>query len=363
MRNTATSRSPRPIGVDIGSRCVKLAQLRRSRHGSSVVAACVPLPDGDPGREAIIAAIQSALRAGGFSGRRAVAAAPHELIDYRNMRMPRLTGAALVAAVHENLASHLDVLPDAYTSQIFDAGDVWEDDEPRREVVAMAVSHDGLFPFLDAIEAAGLVPAAVDTAPGAGLRGMHAADESDDESPTARFLLDVGYSATTMAIVCGTSVRFVRKLALGLVTLDDDTAGALSVSRSQAALVRDTLAGRTNEEWPLVGTEHEAAVLSVRAAAGRLAKQMASEIQKSGQYYAVTFRTGRPVEGTVVGGGSTERWLVDSLKKETGVAFAAIESSPWTMHPSTPAASTAPGVLAAAVGLARYGERVTRRVA
>ena len=357
------SRTTFPIGVDLGSRCIKIVQLRRDPDGTLGLAARIrELPDGLGRRwqshlDDAVALIRPMLRSGGFTGRRAVASITDDIVQYRNMRLAPMAAEDLKSAVHAKFGDHLGLPDDQYQTQFLDAGEVWDGDEARREIIAMAAPLTGVNALIRLLGRCGLLAMAIDAAPTATARSLAPLGAGDGDG--SRLFLDIGYAATLLLIVDRESIRFMRRFEFGVGTLDADLAEKLKVSREQAEAVQRALregdadAGAGSAELPLEGAGE-----AVRSAASVRGARLAAEIGRCLRYYCVTFRAARPDAGLVIGGGAETRALVEPIRAGTGVALRTVGAAdgPEWMHVAGDRFGNVPvGIWSVAAGLSMYG--------
>lgn len=346
-----------PIGIDLGSRTIKMVQLCHEPSGLEMRARIRPLPAADwrSNSGQVASLIQQMLREGDFTGHSVVASLPDDLVEYRNMQLDEAPARQLDDIVHEHMGEHLKLEGDQYNTQYLDAGEVWKDDERRREIIAMAAPVAGIDEFLKLLSRCRLTPLVIEVAPSALIRSLAGPSKPDGDRPI--LFVDIGYESVMLTISKGGSIRFLRRLGLGLAKFDDVVAGQLHVAREQAEIVRDTLAG--DSDWPLDGIPREAAERTVQEAVRSWGYRLVRDIAKSLQYYGVTFREDRPESGVVIGGGVRVPGLLAVIRKESGLALATVDTLselPWVSSARTLSRTTPPSILAVAAGSSQHGE-------
>jgi type IV pilus assembly protein PilM len=374
-----------PIGLDLGSQTVRLVQLAR-RPGSGggaapyrVVAARArrwpaDLPAQGPERtEAVAAVLREMLETGGFKGRRVVSCLPASAVQYRNLRLPKMPRAEMRTAVEWEATGRMNLAEGGQVSvQYFDAGDVWQGEEARREIILLAAPAGLVDEHLRLLQGCNLSPIAIDAVPGALARAAAWNQAAPGEGAAeARFVLEVGYTSTKALIVRQGEVIFFKLIDIGGQKFDQAVAGRLQIPLGDAAELRQQLRPKagasTGPESPLFGAgRRENVERAVAEALRAAASDLAREVGLCLRYYAVTFRGRRPDQAVLAGGGAIEPQLIKALADDAGLSV-----EPWNILAGVDASGAAeihgdpnPGGWAAALGLAlRFSEAVTRRQA
>lgn len=342
-----------PIGFDLGGRYVKIVQFQQDAGG--VIAQTRPLPrdmseDWRHNPDGLASLIKQMIESDKFIGRQVVGCIPDGLLEYRNLRLAPMSGQELESAVQAQLDNHLNLPVDKFKTQFLDAGTVWEDEDRRQEIVAMAAPLSVVSDYLALLNQCGLSPVAIDAAPVAAARSVAAA--TGDDAPYV--VLDVGYHWTVLVITRQNQIQFVKRLETGLGVLDQDVAAALRISVDEAETLRQCLdRGDDMSDWPSKSVSHEAATQAVGVAVDQRGHELAQQISKCLQYYGITFRHGRPQAGIVLGGGARLHTLVQELGSTSRVAFQSMDvmtGVDWVK----PDENMPPGTLAVAAGLASY---------
>lgn len=356
-----------PIGLDLGSRCVKVAQLHRRRNGTLTVATEIhPLPHGlteqwQSHTDDLVELLRELLRAGGFKGRNVVSHPPGQTLTFRNMRLHPRAPAELAEVVHRQCGEYLELSEQVYESRHLDAGEVWEGDERRREVIAMAARLDGLSAYLNLLRRCGLTPMALDAAPAALARSV--AMPGSDPADKTLALLDLGYGSSTLTIVRDGHICFVRRLDSGLSVIDDHLSRKFHVSPTEAETIRSvaTSPDGAGDATPGHSSGSTAAGNAVDEAAHRFGQFLAREVSKCIQYYCITFRESRPRAGVAFGGGGQQKTLRRAIADGTGIDFqtvGALSDLEWAQSLRDSSNGASPGLWALAAGLSMYGRDV-----
>jgi len=299
-----------PIGVDIGSRSIKLIQLTADRTQIRD-AVCWDIPavvSSDPAARSrqMVDMLTQAREGRAFRGRDAVLCLGTAELFVQNMRVPQMVGDQLQEVVQKEAASRVPFEASQIETRFFEADTVRQGDAYRREVIVLACQRTAVESLLRVAQATGLNPVAIDAAPAALLR-CYAAQfrRSSDEEMCAMFA-SVGASCTTVVIARGDSPRFIKQIAFGSRHLDEAVARDLKMKLADAAALRRPHgARRADRRAPEVAQ-------SIAKATRPLLESLANDLAMCMRYYSVTFR-GQPLSRVIVGGGEASAGLVESL--------------------------------------------------
>jgi type IV pilus assembly protein PilM len=303
-----------PIGVDIGSRSVKLLQFDT---GCSRVRAAArwdlpadglafggdgSLPSGHDGH--IVDAIRQARQGRDFRGRDAVLSLGAGRLFVQNIRVAPASGEELERLVHVEAAGRLPFKGEDAEVRYVEAADVHQSDTVRREVIVMACHRPVLERMLSLVEEAGLRPVAVDVEPAAMLRCYCQQFRRGDDQQRRMMYVNVGASTTAVVIARGTDPVFVKYVDLGGRHFDEAVAHHLRMNLPDAAALRLHNGNRRADQRDPEITRGIAE--SVRPVLDRLANELSLCVR----YHSVTFR-GQPLAQILLGGGEAAQSLAD----------------------------------------------------
>jgi type IV pilus assembly protein PilM len=221
-----------PVGVDLGTRQVKLVQLARRPGGDDWHAAtCAAFPRAAPG-QALDAAEASRLvevmNRQGFRGRDVVVAlAPERLMESMLELPPRAPGVPLEQIARMELSRVHQRDPATFEFA------QWEVPPPARasratHVMAVACAHDAATAVLDVLEGQGLLVRAIDAEQCAIARACALLPDTGKGGMTA--LLDLGFNAARLAILhCGVIIYSRAIEEAGQRSLCDDLRRELEI--------------------------------------------------------------------------------------------------------------------------------------
>ena len=206
-----------PIGVDVGSRHIKAAQLARASGGWRIeAAASVQRRPCDPGAPGIqredVRQLHDALVARSFRGRRVVLAVPADKLMTGIMELPpRDSGAPIEQIARSELARMHRSDPQSFEIAC------WDLPSPARAgeatyVMAAACTHNDANALLDLFENEGLSVGGLEIHASAVARACRPL--LDDISGIVA-ILDIGWNLARLALLYQDAVVYERKLGKG----------------------------------------------------------------------------------------------------------------------------------------------------
>ena len=305
-----------PIGVDIGSRSVKLVQFDAGRLAVHE-AVRWDLPADGAGNEElrsgqIIEAIRRAREGRKFRGREAVFCLHADHLFVQNVRVAQASGDELTKVVHLESAGRLPFPAEEAELRYLDAADVRQGDAVRREVIVLACRRKAIQRVLSLAEESRLEPTAIDVEPAALLRGYGGQFRRDDDQERRVLYVNIGASTTTAVIARGADPMFMKYIDVGGRNLDEAVARHLKMSLADAAALR-----RHNGDRRVDLRDPEVARSIAEAIRPEL-DRLADELSRCARYYSVTFR-GPPLSQAVLGGGEAAEPLVEYVASRLGV--------------------------------------------
>ncbi|MFZ5828701.1 MAG: pilus assembly protein PilM [Planctomycetota bacterium] len=322
-----------PIGIDIGSRSLKLLQLSADRT-TVLQAARYDLPAEDGLQQRWRQASETLRRAQqerGFHGRAAVLCLGSEALSVQNLRVPPVAGAELRKVVEHEVAGRLPFDLKEAEMRFLEAGDVRQGDVVRREVIAMACHRPVLEELIRMAEAARLTPVAIDAEPAALLRGYARQFRRSDDQQSRIAFVHVGAASTVVVVGCGAQALFVKYLESSGNSFDQAVADHLELPLPDAAALRRRTGDRRADQRDPEVTR--TLLEALRPAYERLSSELAMCLR----YYSVTFR-GQPLARLVLGGGEASEGLLEwlaarvDLPCELGDPMRAFEAAPTALR-------------------------------
>lgn len=232
-------RKKSPIGLDIGSSCIKAVQLNDTKSGYELAFAEVqPLPaevivDGAiADKNALAASLRDLMgRAGVKSGEAVISVSGHSSVIIKKISLPLMT--------EEELSTSIKYEAEQYIP--FDINDVnidfqilgpKTDEEGQMDVVLVAVKKNIIAEYVGAVEKAGLAPMIMDIDSFA-LNNMYEVNYDAVEKKIVA-LVNVGASKTNITIVQEGLPLFTRDSVMGSNTHTEALQRELDISREDA---------------------------------------------------------------------------------------------------------------------------------
>lgn len=300
-----------PIGIDLGSRSVKLIQFTadQKRLVDAVRWELPTLAEDAPPLERsqqIASAINQAREGRKFRGRDAVICLGARELFVQNIRVAKGAGSELDRVVHQEAAGRLPFAIAEAEIRYLQAADVRQGDIAKREVILLACHRPVLESTLQMIVGAGLRPVAVDVEPSALLRCYVKQFRRDEDREQRAMFVHVGAANSVVVIARGAETMFVKYIDIGGRTMDEAVVRHLKMGASDAAALRRHNGDRRSDQQDPEITR------SVAEAVRPVIEKLAQELSLCARYHSVTFR-GQPLVRLVLGGGEASAAIVEAL--------------------------------------------------
>jgi len=301
-----------PIGVDIGSRSVKLLQL--DGHGSEIrETSRWDLPPDDSNNpqlrdQQIVEAIEHARAGHNFRGKKAVFCLGADNLFVQNIRVAKAEGEELTKIVNFEAAGRVPFAGDEAEIRYVEADDVRQGDSIRREVILLACHRPAIERIIGIAENAGLQADAIDIEPAAMLRCYCKQFRRDDDKQRRMMFVNIGASTTMAVIAKGSDPMFVKYIDIGGKHFDEAVAKRLKMPLKDAVALRRHNGDRRADHRDADITR------SISEATRPVLDRLENELSMCIRYYSVTFR-GQPLAGIIFGGGESSDALVEWAAK------------------------------------------------
>jgi type IV pilus assembly protein PilM len=237
-----------PIGVDCGSDCLRMAQVQRSGTELKLIAAAsadVPTHvrhDPNARLNFFVESARELLASGKFRGRQAVLGLPAASMFIQHLRMAKLDPDAMKKALPWELRGKLPIDPSHALLRHVIAGDVYEGQEPKSEVIVIAAAKEMVNQLLAAAAKAKLDVTGMNVEPKALVDCFSQIyRRKSDENATSCYV-DIGCVATRAVIARGAQILFARVIPVGGDHFSRATAQAMKIKLEAAKLLRVKLA-------------------------------------------------------------------------------------------------------------------------
>ena len=308
-----------PIGLDIGHSLIKMIQLSQHDQTIRVEAAEEETIDRnlEPGSEAwrlqVVDLLQKMYRRGGFTGMQVISCLPSDLLKIKSLRLDTDNQELIEEMIRTEVAQRFEMDPHRDEIRYMVAGNVYQGEEIKNEVVFFGINRDQLADHISLLEEANLIPVSIDTVPCALFRSFQATLRRREDHDVVSVFVDLGSRYTTVIIGKGQEIAFVKQIPIAGDQLNEHVASSLGISIEEAIQLRIRL---RDPKASQIDSETSRAVIDAMT---NSIEDMAHEISLCFKYYAVTFRGKRPAEAVFAGGEAYEAALMDALRRHLGV--------------------------------------------
>jgi type IV pilus assembly protein PilM len=350
MRTIGRARTA--IGVDIGSRNIKAAQLRMS-GGRHCIVALSSLPRTKVGQEVDreeLINVRSVLRRQGFRGTDVVLAAPEEKLLRGIFEVPRQVSGAPVAQIARMELSRMhNVPPNSFEMVCWEPSPAGESTKSARQTVAVACPHSAADALLDVFEESGFSVKALDLHSAAAARICASLTVP---RPAITSILDLGWSSTKLLLVCDGKIVYDRFLTTnGMEKLISRLREESGIIQSSAYKIVSTVGFGDGSETGEFGQEF---TQIIRKKLSNHFDIILDELKAPFEYVSHQYRSEGVKRLLLIGGGAKISGLAKHFEAALGIEVMSVapsdvvESSPQIMSKASNPA------MMIAVGLAQF---------
>ena len=299
-----------PIGLDLGSSSVKLAQLRSEADQLDLLAAAsVRVPpevrDKPVKRHAFyVNAIRKLLKSTPFKGNQCVMSMPSDTTLIEHVKIPKVPPKEIEAVLRRELRSKVVYDVDDAVIRHIVAGDAHGDGETKLEVIAVCVSRAELNAYLQTARKAKLDVVGVNIESCAIVECFSRLFRRATDTARTILYLDMGANNTQVVFASGRKMAFSRSLGLGGEDLDEVLARELSISPREAHALRLD---------PTTGGPEGFDEKSLQTILAPKTEELANEMTKCLRYYESVFRNQGVERAIFLGGGAYDKRLCQAL--------------------------------------------------
>jgi len=351
---------PTPIGIDIGARFIKAAQLKRSSRGWTVQAAtCLPRQSPDAPIDAAEARrLTGTLDRQGFVGRTAVVAMPPEKVMTGMLDLPPAgSGAPMDQIARMELARMQGWDPKAF-ELVYWMLPPSPQTKGQTQVLAAGCTHNDANAVLDVLEGAGLRVQALDTHVCALVRAYAPLLVG---SAGVVGVMDIGWKGCTLVVLHQGTVIYQRKLPeAGIARLSTTLAEQLKLAppELEALLTQVGLTAKPAEAAEAAevaeGAEGGDPFEAARGVMASHFEQVSDEI-RAPLFYAMQQYPGTSVERLLLaGGGASIPGLPERLTSMLDVGTHVVRPADLAECPHSLLDKCSTAGLTVAIGLAQF---------
>jgi type IV pilus assembly protein PilM len=297
------------VGLDIGSSTIKVCELKKSRHGMSVVVGGFePLPpdtvvDGAiMDANSVAEAVNRLYQRLGIKNQRVATAVSGHSVICKKITVPQMTEEDLAESIHWEAEQHIP----------FDISDVNLDYQVLKsssptalDVLLVAVKRDKIWNHTQALIQAGKTPAVVDFD---AFALQNAYEVNYEPAPSLCVgLLNLGASVMNINIVKNGESLFTRDVSIGGNQYTDVFQKELNLSFDEAEKVK-----RAKGSTPVDDKTRRTLIQSV-------SEILLLEIHKTFDFFRAS-PTGEPIQRVYVSGGCARtEGLIEYLREKLGI--------------------------------------------
>ncbi len=300
-----------PIGIDVGTRGLKMAQLRSLPNGqySLVAAAAAEYPSqirDNPlaQRQFIGETIGEMRQAYALKGRQCILSIPAELTFIQHLKMAKMPADQLTNSLKWELQGKLPFDPAEAIIQYVVAGETYVENDLKQELIVVAAREDIIGAHLEMLRQAKLECVGINVEPCAIVECFARLFRRADDASRATLFVDIGAGSTQVVITHGGRLVFAKNLLFGGDQFDQAVASGMGVAVSDARRHRTEHGSRSESAANAETIEH--------ALSGPLGS-LSEELTNCLRYYDSVF-VNQPVERVVfLGGEAFNKGLCQTL--------------------------------------------------
>jgi type IV pilus assembly protein PilM len=299
-----------PIGVDLGTSALKLAQLREANGSYDLIAVgSAELPpecrgDFQARLDFCVPAIRRLLHSNGFRGRECVLSIPAAVTFVHHLKIPKTPPERLEEAVLRELRGKLPFPAEKAEVRHVVAGDVVGEGEVRQEVIVVAAPRSAVTAQLAMARRAKLDVAGINVESCAIVECFGRLFRRASDQKRAILFVDLGYASTQVVLSHGRRIVFARNIDVAGRGFDDAIGGSLGITPDDAAGIRREL-GREDES--------DVRVVELHACMAGAVNGLVDELTQCLRYYESVFHNQSIERVIFLGGQATDKWLCRSI--------------------------------------------------
>ncbi len=233
-----------PIGVDFGSDSLRLAQVAPAgQEWKLMAAASADVPshvrhDNNARMQFFVQTTKDLLSQGGFTGRAVVLALPAASMFIQHLRLPKMDEEAMKKAIPWEARGKIPIDPGHALLRHHIAGEVYQDQEAKYEIVLMAAGRDLVNQLLAMAAKARLDVVGMNVEPKAIVDCFTHLYRRKNDSGITNFFVDIGCAGTRAFIARGSHILFARAIHIAGDHFTRAVATAFGLNLDEAKLLR-----------------------------------------------------------------------------------------------------------------------------
>jgi len=235
---------PNPIGVDFGSDGLRLAQVQfTGGEWRLTAAAMADVPSSvrhDPAKRLnfFVETTRDLLAQGTFKGRQAVLGLPAASMFIQHLRLAKMDEEETRKALPWEARGKLPIDPNHAVLRHIVAGEVYQDQEPKNEIILMAAGRELVNQLLAMATRARLDVVGMNVEPKAVIDCFGRIYRRKNDENTTNCFVDIGAAASRAIITRGADILFARNIPVGGDHFTRAVAAAMKLNFEDAKLLR-----------------------------------------------------------------------------------------------------------------------------
>jgi type IV pilus assembly protein PilM len=318
-----------PIGVDFGSDALRMAQVNSVDNDWKLIAAAhAPIPPEirqDPAARwsFFTQTAKELLAKGKFRGRHVMLAMPAASVHIQHLRVDRMDAEQLKKVIPWEARGKLPIDPKNAVLRHIIAGEVYDNQEPRQEVIVMGALREVVDNMLAAAAKARLDVVGMNVEPSAILDCFNNVYRREADQETTNLFVDIGSTGSRAMLTRGRQILFARNINIGGDRLNNAVATAMKLSPEMARELRVKFSDCQPSSPTFVAAAADDVLAQrrdIENACTPLLEKLVEELDLCRRYYEATFPN-KPVDRMVfIGGEARHRWLCQRIARGLGLA-------------------------------------------
>jgi type IV pilus assembly protein PilM len=300
-----------PIGLDLGTTTVRMAQFSQIEGNYDLIAAAsadIPAEKQADFRSRLGfcgSAIKGLLSTGRFVGRECVLGLPAEATFVQHVKIARTEPEQVTTAVLQEVQGKLPFSASGAEIRHIVVGEVGgEGGQRQQEVIVVAAARETVMASLVMARKAGLDVSGVNIESCAIVECFARLFRRTADQTRAILFVDIGHASTQVVISHGSQIVFARNVIIAGQKFNQEIAEKLGITPNEATGIRKQLA---NQDGGDVGVQELRACMSDRI------DELVGELTQCLLYHESIFRAGTVERVIFLGGQAMDRHLCQSI--------------------------------------------------
>jgi len=300
-----------PIGLDLGTTTVRMAQFSQTEGNYDLIAAAsadIPVEKQADFRSRLGfcgSAIKGLLAAGAFVGRECVLGLPAEATFVQHVKIARTEPEQVTTAVLQEVQGKLPFSVSKAEIRHIVVGEVGgEGGQRQQEVIVVAAARETLMASLAMARKAGLDVSGVNIESCAIVECFARLFRRAADQTRVILFVDIGHASTQVVISHGGQIVFARNVIIAGQKFNQEIAEKLGITPNEATEIRKQLADQDGGD---VGVQELHACMSDRI------DELVGELSQCLLYHESIFRAGTVERVIFLGGQAMDRHLCQSI--------------------------------------------------